>query len=380
MKTKTAAAPVKHKPRSRSAEPRKHEKVEEPSALATTRQRRERIAARTAKVTSDGGDAHSWEISKPTRATSSPPVAKSSLATKETSAKPIPLSKSAFGSSISRTTDGKSRVEPIKDKEEIKSTTQITRRTKSSRELTKERKTTEQEPLKVLNRSRSDSRLVPNPAERASSLEHSSKPKGSADIILCGKKTTGRIDRVSNERARSTVPFVDKVGINNILRGEIKTEDQKEEQCLSTASSRIDCQNNTPDTSPMRAPIVVLSPPFLLPESWKLKPKRHIAERASDELLDRHKSRAESAIKRTQSDPLHYKGSRSGVSPDSRHQLDEVCDFKVPSLVSFSPCYLILVIILDLQKQCISETSNCILIKARIAISFEFSLQFISVC
>ena len=360
LKTKTAAAPVKHKPRSRSVEPRKHEKVEEPSATATTRQRRERIAARTAKVASDGGDAHSWETSKPTRSTSSPPVAKSSTASKETSsAKPIPPSKSAFGSSISRTTDGKSRVEPIKDKEEIKSTTQITRRTKSSRELTKERKMTEQEPLKVLSRSRSDSRLVPSPAERASSPEHSSKSKGSADVVvLCSKKATGRIDRVSDERARSTVPFVDKVGSNNILREEFKIEEHKEEQSLSTASSRIECQDDMPDTSPMRAPIVVLSPPFSLSESWKLKPKRHIAERASDELLDRHKSRAESTIKRTQSDPLHYRGSRSGVSPDSRHQLDEVCAFKVPSLV-FSSCYLILVMILDLQKECISEAPNC---------------------
>lgn len=279
---------------------------------ATARQRRERIALRTAKVASEGGEAHPRDVSPRSTRSVSPPVAKRLGAGKETtSVKTGASTRSAFGSSITRPGEGKSRAKLTKDKEEIKLTTQVTRRTQSSRELSNEKFIPgEQEASKKLSRSRSDSKIAPKFAEKTVTPEpwRKSQGKGPAEVaVLQSKRRTGRISRDTHERPRLSLPAESEPS-STVDMSTLQDHSGQWDSAADLYSEHIDSKAKR---SQNVTPSIISSPPFSLADDQRPK----VVTSAAENLMDGFE------------DPQERKRTKSEV--DSSHTGGETVDYKV---------------------------------------------------
>lgn len=280
----------------------------------SVRQRRERIAARTAKAKIEGGDIQRRDSPKPSRSLS--PGGKRS-------AKPSPPARSAFGSSVSQTGDAKPRVKPSMDKKDIKSTTQVTRKGKSSPEVLKDRTASEVEASKISSRNRLDSKLVAGHVEKIAAIEPWSKAKGASEVAERLNKRAAR--GVSNDQSNSALPVdVDTVGPDKSFENNL-LEDPCRESMTDSCSESLEI---TLERSRNGSPINVMSPTYSLFESRRSNSSRHSSRHSSESFYDiqeRYESKLEDPELQTDSDAALYTDlASSDVSMSREPQIEEV--------------------------------------------------------
>lgn len=271
----------------------------------SVRQRRERIAARTARAKAEGGDILLRDNPKSARSLS--PVGKSS-------AKSSSPARSAFGSSVSQTGDAKSRVKPSLDKKSTKSTTQGTKKAKASRITSKERTTSDQEVTRLLNCNRLDSTLLAGDIEKIA--DPWSKADNAADVAVLRTKRSGSAG--SNDQSNSALLADEK--------------DHLEEPCREFLDSAADSCSESLDLTLERSrngsPINVISPTFTSFESRSSRHSRHSSEKSLDgfyDIQEKYQSKLEDSELQTDSDAALFtdQGS-SDVSMSRESQIDEV--------------------------------------------------------
>jgi len=303
----------------------------------SVRQRRERIAARTAKAKIEGGDIQRRDSPKSSRSLS--PVGKRS-------AKSSPPARSAFGSSVSQTGDAKPRVKPSMDKKDVKSTAQVTRKGKSSPELLKFGTASELEASKVSKRNRSDSKSVADHVEKIVAMEPWSKAKGASEAAKSRNKRTVRGG--SDDLSNSALPVdVNTVGLTDTSFEKNPLEERCREFLDSMTDSCSESLEITLERSRNGSPIKVMSPTYTLFESRRSNSSRHSSRPSSEKSLDgfydiqeRYESKIEDFEPQADCDAAVYTDlTSSDVSMSREPQIEKV---RRPTRLSncFSCCLL----------------------------------------
>ncbi|KAG0623406.1 hypothetical protein M758_3G172700 [Ceratodon purpureus] len=308
----------KLRPRSRSVDSRGQDNVEE--LPLSVRQRRERIAARTARAKTEGGDILLRDSPRSARSLS--PVVKSS-------AKSSSPARSAFGSSVGQTGDAKSRVKPSIEKKYTKSTTQVIKKAKLSRETLKERTGSEEEVTKVPSRSREDSKSVAGDVDKIAALD----PWGKAEVAVLRSKSS--VSGGCDDQSGSALSVDEK----NYL------EERCREFLDSAADSCSESLDITLERSRNGSPINVMSPTFTSFESRSSRHSRHSSDRSLDGFYDtqeRYESKLEDSELHTDSDAALYtdQGS-SDVSMSRESQVEELGLNAVDSSEASPPGFLV---------------------------------------
>ncbi|XP_024364244.1 uncharacterized protein [Physcomitrium patens] len=307
-----SAASSKVRTRSKSVDPRGQDSFEE--VPISVRQRRERIAARTAKFKTEGGD-QQWDNPKSTRSPSS--IGKKSP-------KSSSPARSAFGSSV--TGDAKPRARSTMEKKDIKNAIQVTRKAKSSHEQSKEGNNSEQEDRKVPTRNRLDLKSVAGDVEKTAGLESCNSSMSAAEVAILRINRTGRGS--SNDLSNSALFVdVDTKGVRDASFEKNELEEFCSGEVESTTHSRSESQDVTLERSRDGSPINVMSPTFIFFESRRTDSSRYNLEDLPDDFYDskeRYESKLEDSEPQTESDAALFtdQGS-SDVSMSRESQMDE---------------------------------------------------------
>lgn len=312
----------KLRPRFKSVDSRGQDSLEE--IPASVRQRRERIAARTAKAKIEGGDIQRRDSPKTSRSLS--PVGKRS-------AKSSPPARSAFGSSVSQTCDAKPRVKPSVEK---KSNTPVARKGKSSTEMLKDRTASELEATKMSSRDRIDSKMVAGHVRKIAATEPRSKANGASEVAE-------RLSKRAIDQSDSALPVdVDAVGLPYKSLEKNHLEDSCREFLDSMTDSCSESLEITLERSRNGSPINVMSPTYSLFESRRSISSRHSSRHSSEKSLDgfyeiheRYESKLEYSELQTDSDAgLYTDLTSSDVSMSREPQIEEVSGHTFVSHIS----------------------------------------------